>query len=260
MPTFDEDVVVNGKVRVEAIGDGAVLLALASERGWMFRQHGTGASTALELTAQNPGNNNKDFLISTDGHVGIGTTTPRAAARAGRRRRTRTADSSWSVRTVAGCSAAGHRRRHGARAHRLLGQGQQQQELPDQHRRQQSASGRWPPRAEAARRGQHPRHRRRHPRRRRLRRGVRRRARGRRSRTGNGHGHRCRTAAPAQHTSPTTGGSPASSRAPASRGGHRARPARPVHAGHGRVPLALTGTVHCNVDAGSSSPSRPATC
>jgi hypothetical protein len=77
MPTFNEDVVVNGKLRVESNGDGAVLLALDSERGWIFRQRGTGAGTALELTAENSKNNNKDFIINTDGQVGIGTTTPK---------------------------------------------------------------------------------------------------------------------------------------------------------------------------------------
>ncbi len=77
MPTFNEDVVVNGKLRVEANGDGAVLLALDSERGWIFRQRGSGGGTALELTAENSGNNNKDFIINTDGQVGIGTTTPK---------------------------------------------------------------------------------------------------------------------------------------------------------------------------------------
>ena len=76
MPTFDEDVIVNGTVVAQRSGDGAVLLTLASERGWVFRQHGTGATTALELTARSATNNNKNFLISTDGNVGIGTTDP----------------------------------------------------------------------------------------------------------------------------------------------------------------------------------------
>ena len=76
MPTFNEDVIVAGQVRVQSKGDGAVLLTLASERGWVFRQRGTGAPTALELTAATASNNNKDFLINTDGQVGIGTVTP----------------------------------------------------------------------------------------------------------------------------------------------------------------------------------------
>ena len=137
MPVFNEDVIVNGRVRVVATGDGAVLLELAnerhwevrqrgtgsgtalelanvggggnknlivattgrlhldggtlqvtnrgdgkvllhldSERGWVFRQRGTDGQTALELTAANPGNNNKDLLINTDGQVGIGTLAP----------------------------------------------------------------------------------------------------------------------------------------------------------------------------------------
>ncbi len=137
MPTFNEDVIVNGKVRIEASGDGAVLadlssdrswairqrgtdqgtalelasvggggnknliiattgrvhvtggavqvtnrgdgrvlLHLDSERGWVFRQRGTDGGTALELTAANPNNNNKNFIINTTGKVGIGTTAP----------------------------------------------------------------------------------------------------------------------------------------------------------------------------------------
>ena len=78
MPTFNEDVIVNGRVRVEANGNGATALVLDTERGWAFRQHGSGASTALELTAASASNNNKNFLINTDGRVGIGTVTPEA--------------------------------------------------------------------------------------------------------------------------------------------------------------------------------------
>src|SRR3712207_4348683 len=49
MPTFDEDVVVNGTTTVVRRGDGAVLLNLSTERHWEFRQRGTGQATALEL-------------------------------------------------------------------------------------------------------------------------------------------------------------------------------------------------------------------
>jgi len=44
-----------------------------AERSWVFKQIGSGATTALELTAADP-NNNKNFIINTDGRVGIGTT------------------------------------------------------------------------------------------------------------------------------------------------------------------------------------------
>jgi hypothetical protein len=75
MPTFNEDVTVNGTVTVIRQGDGAVLLNLSNERHWEFRQRGTGQSTALELASVG-GGGNKDLIISTGGQVGIGTTTP----------------------------------------------------------------------------------------------------------------------------------------------------------------------------------------
>jgi hypothetical protein len=40
----------------------------------VFKQIGSGATTALELTAADPNNNNKNFIINTDGRVGIDTT------------------------------------------------------------------------------------------------------------------------------------------------------------------------------------------
>jgi hypothetical protein len=95
MPTFNENVVLDtgsrlgvgtttptepvhviGPLRVVNDGDGVPLLYLDSERGWVFRQRGTGASTALELTGNRASNNNKNFLIMTDGNVGIGTAAP----------------------------------------------------------------------------------------------------------------------------------------------------------------------------------------
>ncbi|MGH3508526.1 MAG: hypothetical protein ACRDO2_15110, partial [Nocardioidaceae bacterium] len=66
-----------GRVTITDPGDGNVLLTLGSERAWVFKQTGSGAGTALELTALNPNNNNKNFLINTDGRVGIGTQAPK---------------------------------------------------------------------------------------------------------------------------------------------------------------------------------------
>jgi hypothetical protein len=60
------------KLSVVATGDGARVLHLGTERGWVFKQLGTGSSTALELTGENPNNNNKNLVINTDGNVGIG--------------------------------------------------------------------------------------------------------------------------------------------------------------------------------------------
>jgi hypothetical protein len=47
------------RVVVSNPGDGKVLLVLGSERSWVFKQRGSGAGTALELTAANPNNNRK---------------------------------------------------------------------------------------------------------------------------------------------------------------------------------------------------------
>jgi len=66
------------KLSIVAIGDGAKVLHLGTERAWVFKQFGTGASTALEFTGDDPNNNNKNFLITTTGFVGIGTTAPNA--------------------------------------------------------------------------------------------------------------------------------------------------------------------------------------
>lgn len=66
-----------GAMLVENLGDQADLLWLANERSWVFRQEGTGAATALKL--QNVGGGgNKNFIVQTDGLVGIGTTAPTA--------------------------------------------------------------------------------------------------------------------------------------------------------------------------------------
>jgi hypothetical protein len=77
MPTFNEDVTVNGAVTVNRRGDGAVLLNLSSERSWEFRQLRSGQDTALELVNIG-GGGNKSLIISTTGQVGIGTQSPQA--------------------------------------------------------------------------------------------------------------------------------------------------------------------------------------
>lgn len=66
------------KLSIVATGDGARVLQLGTERAWVVRQFGTGAASALELTGDDPNNNNKNFLINTQGFIGIGTTAPTA--------------------------------------------------------------------------------------------------------------------------------------------------------------------------------------
>ena len=66
------------RLSVIATGDGARVLHLGTERSWVFKQLRTGAETALELTGNDPNNNNKHFVINTQGNVGIGTTSPTA--------------------------------------------------------------------------------------------------------------------------------------------------------------------------------------
>lgn len=75
MPTFNEDVTVNGEISINNAGEGAVLLNLGIGRSWQLRQLGVGPSTQLEL-ASIGGSGNKNFIINTTGRVGIGTTTP----------------------------------------------------------------------------------------------------------------------------------------------------------------------------------------
>ncbi len=58
-------------------GSSAVFLNLEIDRPWKLRQRGTGAGSALELSSVG-GGGNKDFLIDTDGQVGIDVTDPRA--------------------------------------------------------------------------------------------------------------------------------------------------------------------------------------
>ena len=77
MPTFNEDVTVNGVIRISRQGDGTVLLDLLSERSWEFRQLRSGQDTALELVNIG-GGGNKSLIISTTGQVGIGTQSPQA--------------------------------------------------------------------------------------------------------------------------------------------------------------------------------------
>jgi hypothetical protein len=66
-----------GAMLVESLGDQADLLWLASDRSWVFRQEGTGASTALKLQSVG-GGGNKNLVVQTDGFVGVGTTSPGA--------------------------------------------------------------------------------------------------------------------------------------------------------------------------------------
>ena len=66
-----------GAMLVENVGDQADLLWLASERSWVFRQQGTGATTALKLESLG-GGGNKNFIVQTDGFMGVGTTSPAA--------------------------------------------------------------------------------------------------------------------------------------------------------------------------------------
>jgi hypothetical protein len=69
--------VSGGSVNIANPGDGNVLLYLSTERHWQLRQFGTGNHTALELASVG-GGGNKNFIISTEGNVGIGTTSPAA--------------------------------------------------------------------------------------------------------------------------------------------------------------------------------------
>jgi hypothetical protein len=66
------------RVVIGTPGEGNILLTLGSARSWNFKQTGSGSHTALELTAATASNNNKNFLINTEGRVGIGTQTPRS--------------------------------------------------------------------------------------------------------------------------------------------------------------------------------------
>jgi hypothetical protein len=77
MRTFSDDVTVQGMLRIESSGAGAVLLELSSERSWELRQARSGQDTALELASVG-GGGNKDLIINTDGQVGIHTGTPAA--------------------------------------------------------------------------------------------------------------------------------------------------------------------------------------
>jgi hypothetical protein len=71
----NETLDVEGDLRIVRRGPGAVLLTLASDRSWVFRQLGGGEGAALELASVG-GGGNKNLIISTTGRVGIGTTTP----------------------------------------------------------------------------------------------------------------------------------------------------------------------------------------
>ena len=150
-------------------------------------------------------------------------------------------------RTQLGVPPTRHRRRHRPGAGQRRRRRQQELHHPDRRDGRHRHHGAVP---QAARRGQHPRHRGRGPRRRRLRRGVRRRP-SQPPGAGNGHGHRA--GAPLQHCQQDydtrVAGiiSGAGDRRPGIVLGRRQ--GAPVV---GRLPLALTGTAQCHVDATSS--------
>jgi len=60
---------------IKSSGAGNEVLRLSMDRTWAFRQFSSSASTSLELVSVTPGNL-KDFLITTEGNVGISTTNP----------------------------------------------------------------------------------------------------------------------------------------------------------------------------------------
>ncbi|NND35073.1 MAG: hypothetical protein HKN76_20980 [Saprospiraceae bacterium] len=66
----------NGRCSVGTPGSNNVLLTLNSERSWNFYQYGSGANTALKLSGSSSSNNNKNFLIDTEGNIGISTNSP----------------------------------------------------------------------------------------------------------------------------------------------------------------------------------------
>ena len=65
----------NGKVEVGKPGQGRKLLEFNSERKWAFVQYSTGSTTALKLQCD-PSNNNKNFIIDTEGRIGINDNSP----------------------------------------------------------------------------------------------------------------------------------------------------------------------------------------
>jgi hypothetical protein len=69
--------VAGGAIMAQNSGDQADVLWLATDRSWVFRQQDTGAATSLKLQSIG-GGGNKNFLIQTDGFVGIGTLNPQA--------------------------------------------------------------------------------------------------------------------------------------------------------------------------------------
>ncbi len=74
---FDNNLLqINGLLSAGVEGSGNALFKLNTERPWIFKQHSSGATTALELTLEDANNANKNFIIDTDGNVGIDTHTP----------------------------------------------------------------------------------------------------------------------------------------------------------------------------------------
>lgn len=72
---FGYPLTIDGEARVGRPGSGNVLLAFNSDRPWRFLQFGSGANTALKLQC-NPTNDNKNFIIDTEGTVGINDDNP----------------------------------------------------------------------------------------------------------------------------------------------------------------------------------------
>ena len=72
---FGYPLTIHGEVSVGRPGSGNVLLTFNSDRPWRFIQFGSGANTALKLQC-NPTNNNKNFIIDTEGTVGINDDNP----------------------------------------------------------------------------------------------------------------------------------------------------------------------------------------
>ncbi len=71
-----------GAMLVENVGDQADILWLANERSWVFRQEGIGAAAALKLQSIG-GGGNKNFIVQTDGFIGLGSAvSPRAPVHA----------------------------------------------------------------------------------------------------------------------------------------------------------------------------------
>ena len=65
----------DGGVTMSTVGEGKSILRLDMERRWEFRQLGYGSETALELASVGDGDD-KNFVVTTRGNVGINTAKP----------------------------------------------------------------------------------------------------------------------------------------------------------------------------------------